>query len=382
MYILLILIIYLAFISLGLPDSLLGAGWPVMQVSFDVPISYMGIISMIMSGGTIISSLASERLTRRFGTHHVTVTSVFLTAIALFGFAYSTEFWQLCAWSVPYGLGAGAIDAALNNYVALHYSSKHMSWLHCFWGVGAIISPYIMSLALTYAEWSDGFGIVGILQIIIAVIMLITLPIWRINKEKTAEAEDSPALGIKGVLRIKGAPGFIAAFFAYCAAEATIMLWASSYLFEAKGLPEELSAALASLYYIGLTAGRFGGGFITDKLGDRKMIRIGTALAVVGLVLLPMTNNVVSFIGFILTGLGCAPIYPCFIHQTPATFGADKSQAIIGTQMSLGYIGWLVMPPFFGIIADHITIELLPVFCLAFFALQMILAENTWKKLK
>ena len=382
MYILLISIIYLAFISLGLPDSLLGAGWPVMQVFFGVPISYMGIISMIMSGGTILSSLMSERLTKKLGTQHVTVLSIFLTAIALFGFSHSTEFWQLCAWSVPYGLGAGAIDAALNNYVALHYSAKHMSWLHCFWGVGAIISPYVMSFALAYAEWSEGFRIVGILQIIIVVIMLITLPIWRINKEKTAVAEDSPTLGIKGVLRIKGASGFIAAFFSYCAAEATIMLWASSYLFQAKGLPEELAAALASLYYIGLTAGRFGGGFISDKLGDRKMIRIGTALAVFGLILLIMPNDVVAFVGFVVTGLGCAPIYPCFIHQTPATFGADKSQAIIGTQMALGYIGWLIMPPLFGIIANHITINLLPIFCLIFFALQTVLSEGAWRRIK
>lgn len=382
MYILLLSIIYLAFVSLGLPDSLLGAGWPVMHVFFGVPISYMGILSMIMTGATILSAFMSERMINKFGTSAVTTVSTALTAAALFGFSGSKEFWQLCIWSLPYGLGAGAIDAALNNYIALHYTSKHMSWLHCFWGAGAIISPYVMSFALTHSVWSDGYKAVGILQLIIVIILLLATPLWKINKSKTAEEKKVESLGVKGVLKIKGAAGHIGAFFAYCSAEATIMLWASSYFFEGRGIPEETAAALASLFYIGLSLGRFCGGFISDKLGDKKMIRIGTALAVAGLILVPVPNDSISFAGFLLTGLGCAPIYPCLMHLTPSSFGVERSQAIIGIQMALGYIGFLFMPPLFGIIATHTTIEILPVFCLLFFALQVVLAEKTWKKLK
>lgn len=382
MYILLLSIIYLAFVSLGLPDSLLGAGWPVMHVFFNVPISYMGIISIIMTGATILSAFMSERITGKFGTSTVTTVSTALAAVALFGFSFATDFWQLCIWSVPYGLGAGAIDAALNNYIALHYSSKHMSWLHCFWGAGAIISPYVMSFALAHSTWNDGYRAVGVVQFIIVIILLAATPLWKINKGVVTGETDKKPLGVKGVLKIKGAAEHIGAFFAYCSAEATIMLWASSYFFESRGIPEETAAALASLYYIGLSLGRFGGGFISDWLGDKRMIRMGTAVAVFGLILVLMPNDSVSFVGFLLTGLGCAPIYPCFIHQTPSSFGVERSQAIIGTQMALGYIGFLFMPPLFGIIASHITIELLPVFCLAFFALQTVLAEKTWKKLR
>lgn len=382
MYILLLSIIYLAFVSLGLPDSLLGAGWPVMHVFFGVPISYMGILSMIMTGGTILAAFMSERLTNKFGTSAVTTVSTALTAVALFGFSSSEEFWQLCIWSVPYGLGAGAIDAALNNYIALHYSSKHMSWLHCFWGAGAIISPYVMSFALMHSVWSDGYKAVGILQVIIVIILVVATPLWKINKSANTSEKERKPLGIKGVLKIKGAAEHIGAFFAYCSLEATIMLWASSYFFEGRGIPEETAAALASLFYIGLSLGRFGGGFISDILGDKKMIRIGTAIAVVGLILVLMPNDRIAFVGFLLTGVGCAPIYPCFMHLTPSAFGVERSQAIIGIQMALGYIGFLFMPPLFGIIANHITIKILPVFCLLFFALQVVLAEKTWKKLK
>ena len=382
MYILLLSIIYLAFVSLGLPDSLLGAGWPVMQGFFGVPISYMGIVSMIISGGTILSSLMSERITKKFSTAIVTSVSTALTAIALFGFSYSTEFWHLCVWAVPYGLGAGAIDAALNNYIALHYSSKHMSWLHCFWGVGTIVSPYIMSFALTHAVWNDGYRAVGVVQLIIVVILILTLPLWKVNKSKTEGAEAGKALGIKGVLKIKGVPQFLTAFFAYCAAEATIMLWTSSYFVNSRGMTEEVAAALAALFYIGLTVGRFFGGFISDRMGDKRMIRIGTGVTVFGLILALAPNNAISIAGFLLVGLGCAPIYPSIIHATPDNFGAENSQAIIGIQMASAYTGTTLMPPLFGLIANHITISVLPVFCLAFFVLQIVFAEKTWKKIR
>lgn len=220
MYSLLLVLIYIAFISLGLPDSLLGSGWMAMHTEMNVPISYMGVLSMLISGGTIVSSLCSDRLTRKLSTKIVTVTSVFLTVIALFGFSFSTHFWMLIVFAIPYGLGAGAIDAALNNYVALHYSSKCMSWLHCFWGVGTIISPFVMSYALTYSVWNNGYRIVGTLQLVITLLLLFTLPVWKVNKEASVTQETS--IGLLKALKIKGVPFLLIGFFAYCAAEATI----------------------------------------------------------------------------------------------------------------------------------------------------------------
>ena len=228
MYLLLLALIYLAFISLGLPDSLLGSGWPAMQETLGVPISYMGFISMIISGGTICSSLLSERVTKRFGTKYVTVFSVFLTAVSLFGFSTASRFWMLCLWAIPYGLGAGAIDAALNNYVALHYNSRHMSWLHCFWGVGTIVSPYVMSWALTHSVWQTGYRMVSGIQLVIALMLLLTIPVWKVNQAKQEEASGGVVLGISGTLKIRGVPYLLLGFLGYCAAESTAMLWASS----------------------------------------------------------------------------------------------------------------------------------------------------------
>lgn len=319
MYVLLLSLIYLAFISLGLPDSTLGAGWPAMHISFGVPVSYMGIVSMIISGGTILSSLASAYLTKKFSTKTVTAASVLMTAAAMFGFGASSRFWHICIWAVPYGLGAGAIDAALNNYVALHYSSKHMSWLHCFWGVGTIVSPYVMSYALANSVWNDGYRIVGIVQVIIAVVLIATMPVWKINQNKNISDDSVKVLSIKDSLKIKGVAPLLTGFFAYCAAEATVMLWASTYLVSTRGVSEEIAAAFASLFFIGMTAGRFASGVVSEKFGDRNMIRIGTVIAFVGVlcVALPLKSCYVSLAGFIIIGLGCAPIYPSIIHSTP-----------------------------------------------------------------
>lgn len=379
MYLLLLAVIYLAFISLGLPDSLLGSAWPTVRVTFDVPLSYMGIVSMIISGGTIISGLMSERLTKKFGTRAVTITSVFLTAIALTGFSSVTSFPQMCLWGIPYGLGAGAIDAALNNYVALHYSSKHMSWLHCFWGVGTIISPYIMSYALTHTSWADGYRTVSYLQFGIAAVLLLTLPLWRVNKNTAAEEGSSELLGIKGALKTKGVPTLLTGFFAYCAAEATTMLWASSYLEGVRGASKDEAAAFGSLFFIGITAGRFLSGFISDKLGDNRMIRLGTGVALFGVVLIALPFNVTSLAGFVIIGLGCAPVYPCIIHSTPANFGAENSQGIIGIQMASAYVGSTFMPPVFGLIANHISLRLMPLYLAMFFVLLLVMISKTEK---
>lgn len=382
MYLLLLSLIYLAFISLGLPDSLLGAAWPTMQEAYQVPISYMGIISMIISGGTICSSLLSERLTNRFGTKYVTVFSVFLTAVALFGFSLSNNFWLLCIWAVPYGLGAGAIDAALNNYVAVHYTSRHISWLHCFWGVGTIISPYIMSAALLHSSWENGYRMVSLIQFVIAIILLSTLSIWKVNQKNDDEKDEHSLLGLKGALKIRGVPFILIGFLCYCAGESTSMLWASSYLTQARGISKEAAAAFAALFFIGITAGRFAAGFISEKIGDRKMIRLGTTIIILGIICmsLPVKTDVTALAGLVVIGLGCAPVYPCIIHSTPSHFGSNNSQAIIGIQMASAYMGSTFIPPLFGLIANHISIKLFPVFLLLFFIMMVLMIETTYKK--
>ena len=386
MYSLLLALIYLAFISLGLPDSLLGTAWPVMHIELSAPLYCAGIVSMIVCAGTIISSLLSERLTKRFGAKHVTVVSVFLTSIGLFLFSISSELWHLCLIAIPYGLGAGSIDAALNNYVALHYTSRHMSWLHCFWGVGTIISPYVMSLALTYSSWNTGYRAVSIIQFAIGIILLSTLSVWKINeqggKDISRPDDRGKVIGIRGALKIKGVPFLLIGFFGYCAAEATVMLWTSSYLVEAREIPEQIAAGFTSLFYIGLTFGRFVSGIFADKLSDKALIRLGTVISVFGmlLVFIPMEADAFSLTGFLLIGLGYAPIYPSIIHSTPSNFGAENSQAIIGIQMASAYIGATFMPSVFGLIADFISIKLLPVYMLIFTALMIIMVELTSRK--
>lgn len=378
----LLVIIYLAFISLGLPDSLLGSAWPVMHESFGLPVSYAGILSMIISGCTILSSLMSDRLTRSFGTRAVTVVSVFLTAAALFGFSVSDRFFYLCLWAVPYGLGAGAIDSALNNYVALHYKARHMSWLHCFWGVGTIISPYIMSHAITYSVWNNGYRTVSFIQLGIFAILLLTLPAWNIHRSGSKEEGAGKALGIKGALKIRGVPLLLAGFFAYCAAESTAMLWASSYLYEVRAVPRDIAAAFGSLFFVGITAGRFVSGLVSDRMGDRNMIRIGAAAAFCGAlcILLPVKTDIPALSGFVITGIGCAPVYPSIIHSTPNNFGKENSQAIIGIQMASAYVGSTFIPPLFGLLANHISLKLLPPFLMLFLILMTAALERTYKK--
>ena len=380
MYSLLLALIYIAFISLGLPDSLLGSGWPVIHNDLNVPISFMGVVSMVISGGTIVSSLFSDKLTRKLGARVVTVSSVFLTAVALFGFSFSDRFWMLIVFAVPYGLGAGAIDAALNNYVALHYASKHMSWLHCFWGVGTIVSPFVMSYALTNSTWNQGYRIVGFIQLGIALLLLATLPVWKVH-QNTNGHQETKSLGLTGALKIKGVPFLLIGFFAYCAAEATAMSWASTYFVEVKGINTERAAEFASLFYIGITVGRFISGFVTDKLGDRKMIVIGTCILSCGVIslLIPTSYEIVSLIGFVVIGLGCAPIYPCIIHSTPDNFGAENSGAIIGIQMASAYVGSTLIPPLFGLLGNLIGFKILPVYLLVFIILMITMTELTFK---
>lgn len=381
MYSLLLALIYIAFISLGLPDSLLGAGWPVMHDAFNMPISHMGIVTMVISGGTIVSSLMSDKLTRRLGPRIVTVISVFLTAAALLGFSVSTKFWMLIVFAIPYGLGAGAIDAALNNYIALHYSSKHMSWLHCFWGVGTIVSPFVMSYALRTSNWNSGYRIVSFIQIGIGVLLLLTLPVWKANKDKADTEGNAKSVGLIGALKIRGVPSLLLGFFAYCATEATAMGWASTYFVEVKGISIEKAAAFASLFYIGLTAGRFLGGFIMDRFGDRKMILFGAGIMACGItcLLIPINNEMLSLMGFIVIGFGCAPIYPCIIHSTPSNFGAENSGAIIGIQMASAYVGSTFIPPLFGFLGRWLGYGILPVYLIIFVVVMLYMTEKTFR---
>ena len=281
MFQLLLIIIYLSFISLGLPDSLLGSAWPTMYPQLEVPVSYAGIISMIIAVGTVVSSLQSDRLTRRFGTGKVTAFSVATTAVALFGFSVSSRFWQLCLWAIPYGLGAGSVDASLNNYVALHYKSKHMSWLHCMWGVGASAGPYIMGFVMTRGgSWNGGYRSIALIQIVLTAILFCSLPLWKGRPQVTDEAgqEEAKPLSIKEVLKIRGVKEVLICFFCYCALEQTTGLWASSYLTLHKGVPAETAAGFASMFFLGITIGRALSGFLTMKLSDVQMIRLGQGL--------------------------------------------------------------------------------------------------------
>ena len=381
MFSILLLMIYLAFVSLGLPDALLGSAWPIMYQEFAVPVSYSGTVFMIICGGTILSSLNSEKLNRRFGTGKITAISVFLTAIALFGFSISHSFLMLSLFAIPYGLGAGSVDAALNHYVALHYSSRHMSWLHCMWGLGASVGPYIMGFVLQRGEpWNRGYLIVSIIQFILAIILFCSLSLWKKNPEELkengsnapvgmegkatsdgAEAPKQRALSLKEVFAIPGAKESLASFYGYCALEQTVGLWAGSFMVLALGMEEKLAASYVALFYFGITFGRFLSGFFTMKWKDEQMVLGGSAIVFFGIFLLftPWSKALV-LPALILIGLGCAPVYPSVIHSTPYNFGVEHSSALIGAQMAAAYVGTLIMPPLFGVLGRSFSMKLFP----------------------
>lgn len=386
MFGLLLALIYVCFISLGLPDSLLGSAWPVMYREISVPVSYAGIVSMIISLGTVVSSSVSGWLLRKLGTGKITAISVVTTAVALFGFSVSDRFWMLVLWAIPYGLGAGAVDSVLNNYVALHYKSQHMSWLHCMWGVGASISPYIMSFSLMRLEnWRSGYLIVAVVQMALSLIIFLSLPLWKKGveaEERTDGAEVKP-LKPKELFSIPGVIPCFLTFFGYCALEVTTSLWASSYLVQNRGISPEVASGLASLFYIGITAGRAVNGFLSMKFKDGTLIRGGLGMIAVGiaLLLLPLPQ-VFALVGFVVIGLGCAPVYPCIIHMTPELFGRERSQAIMGIQIACAYLGFCLMPPLFGLIAEYVGIALLPIYLLLLLALMATMHELVRAKVK
>ena len=371
----LLVLIYLTFISLGLPDAVLGAAWPVMHQELNVSVSYAGILTFFTCGFTIVASLLSARLTKKFGTGLVVIFSVFLTAVGLLGYYFSSQFYMLVLFAIPYGLGAGGIDAALNNYVAIHFKAKHMSWLHAMWGLGATLGPYAMSFALTNnMPWNDGYLIIFIIQSLLLFVLFLSLPLWKNTKNE--EVCKIKVLGFKELFSIKGLIFLLVMFFCYCALEQTAMLWASSYLISNNNVSVDTAAFFASMFCIGITVGRIISGFVSIKLKDKNMIRLGLVFILIGIILLFINMNIVlTYIAFIIIGFGCAPIYPSIIHATPDYFGKDISQSLIGIQMAVAYIGVLFVPPLFGIIADFITVTLLPLFLLIFLILMIVCHE-------
>lgn len=391
---LLLIIIYISFISLGLPDTLLGSSWPVMQAEFGVPLSYAGIVSMIVCFGTIISSFFSGVLIRRLGTGKVMAFSVLMTAIALFGTAFTPNFLFLCILGIPLGIGAGAVDAALNHFVAMHYKARHMSWLHCFWGIGASGGPIILSFFIARENgWKWGYGTIGLLQVFLVAILFITLPLWKKveNKEvefthsneplEETEHKELLPLSKKELFQKKGVKSTLITFFSYCAVEVTVGLWGSTYFVFIKGISPGEAAKWISLYYIGITVGRFISGFLTVKLSNRSLIRLGQGISAFGILLmfLPFSHSI-TILGLVLTGLGFAPIYPSLIHETPNRFGRAVSQEMMGIQMGVAYMGNTFVPPLFGVLAQYISIGLYPGFLLVFMALMVIASESMERK--
>ena len=380
MYSLLIAVIYLIFISLGLPDSLLGSGWSAMHAAFSVPSSYAGYVSMAISFMTIISALLSPIMIKRFHTKWIVIVSIFLTVMGLIGFSISTSYAMLFVFAVPYGMGAGAIDASVNHYVANNYSGSVMNFLHCFYGVGSVISPNIMAVALSKASWNEGYRWTAYIQIFILLICIISLPLWKKNESDSNKQEEEVAR-IREALKRPGVVLTLIAFFAYCSGEATCFLWTSSYFAGVKeGLTDHLIASFGSLIFGGLMLGRLISGFVSNRLGDRMLIRIGIFVEVVGilLVMIPVASFIPAAIGFVIIGTGMGPVYPAIQHMAPTNFGERYSAAVIGLQMASAYIGSTFMPMIFGNIQEKIGIGIMPFYLLIFAVLNIWMLERTY----
>lgn len=349
-----------------------------MHGGLNVSVSYAGVVSMIIAGGTIISSLQSNRLISKWGTGKITAVSVGMTAAALFGFSISHSFLMLCLWAIPYGLGAGSVDAALNNFVALHFKAKHMSWLHCFWGIGATLGPYIMGFYLTRGlSWNSGYRFVFLIQLALTAILIFSMPLWKKPGSVPEGNKESPkSVRLMALIRMPGTKPAMTAFFAYCALETTTGLWGSSFMVMDRGISPDAAARWISLFYLGITIGRFFSGFITAKLNDTHMVRLGQLVAVIGILLiLSNFGNAVLCAGFVLIGLGCAPIYPSLLHATPDNFGKELSQAVMGIQMACAYVGSTFIPPLAGFLVEHISMKLYPFLLLAIVLLMIGAAE-------
>lgn len=374
---LLLIIIYIAFISLGLPDSMLGAAWPMVRADLSLPMAGAGLISMIISGGTIVSSILSGKLIQRLGTGKLTLISVFITAMALLGFSFSPSYVWLCLMAIPLGLGAGAVDAALNNFVALHFSARHMSWLHCFWGFGATAGPAIMSAAISHnGSWQKGYLSVAVIQIFLVIILLVSLPLWRLfgeGREESIIVENQT----RYVFQLPGIRSALLGFFCYCALEATTGLWGASYLVQTKGVSADVAAGWISVYYLGITIGRLVNGFITAKWSNPVLIRSGQFIIGIGAFLLLISNQTyVNLLGLILIGMGCAPIYPSMLHETPVRFGKNNSSKLMGVQMAFAYIGAMLVPPAIGVLSSVVGIQFYPIFIMVLLMTMFVSSEK------
>lgn len=388
-----LIIIYLSFISLGLPDSLLGAAWPVMQADFGAPIGVAGVLSIIIAVGTIISSLASGALMKRFGTGQITLASCLLTATALLGFYFAPSIVWLMVLALPLGLGAGSVDAALNNYVAVHYKAHHMSWLHCFWGVGATLGPIIMARFIREDNlWRSGYLTIALIQLALVLLLFITLPLWkRMEKVQSQKVDDETGstehpydiTSPEKPLQMKGVKLTLMTFLFYSGAEATVGLWGSSFLVNIKDLSPAVAAQWISMYYGGITVGRFITGFVTLKVSNRVLIRSGLLIALAGGLLLILPGpTLFSLIGFMLIGLGFAPIYPCMLHETPARFGKVQTQKLMGYQMAVAYTGTTLLPSMLGWIAAMTTIAILPSFVAIYILFMLFGSERVNRIMK
>lgn len=377
---LLLVVIFLVFVSLGLPDSLLGSGWPTMQAEFNVPSSFAGYVSMTISFMTIISALLSPFFMKKFHTKWIVIVSILLTVIGLLGFSFCEEYWMLFIFAIPYGLGAGAIDSSINNYVANNYSGSIMSFLHCFYGIGAVISPNIMSLALKNARWNEGYSWTSFIQMGILAVVIFTLPLWKKVKSKENDIIDKPqeSEGIRKSIIRPGVISTLIAFFAYCSAEATCFLWTSSYFAgTVAGLSSDVIASFGSLIFGGLMVGRLISGFITNKFGDKNMIRIGCAVELIGIILIFLSsyNYILAIVGFIIVGMGMGPIYPSIMHMAPYKFGEKYSASIISLQMAFAYVGSTFMPSLFGILQENLGIWIMPIYLVCFLIINISLIE-------
>jgi len=369
----LLIIIYVSFISLGLPDSLLGSAWPTMSAALHAPLWGAGFLQMTVSLCTIVSSLNSARLIRRFGTGRLTALSGLLTAAALMGMSFAPHYAFLLLLSIPLGLGAGAVDAAINNYVALHCEAKHMNWLHCFWGVGTIVSPLVMSAALGLGmKWTAGYRGVSAMQFALGIVLLFTLGLWQGEKTKGEERE-AKVLTLREVLALPGAKQGMTNFTCYCAVEQTFMLWSSTYLVMARGVDAVRAASMGGLFFLGMTIGRGVSGFIAMKLSPKQMVRLGQTMMAAGGLLLFVPGQAMALFGLLFMGLGCAPVYPNIVQDTPRNYGEENSQAVVGVQMAFAYMGSLFAPTVFGWIAEALGYGCLPVFSLVATAMMILL---------
>lgn len=362
--IVLLLIIYLIFIGLGISHSLLGPAWPSMYESLAVPDSWLIIISAILSVCMITASVFSGKALKRFKTSAIVVVCALMMATGIMGFALSKSFAVLCICVIPLGLGGGLIDPVINHYIAVHFKASHMNMLHCLWGVGATMGPLIMASGIKhYGTWNAGYFMAGYIQVAIVLTLILTLPLWRKQPSTPHQEKESGKTNFKALLKLRGIYFSLVSFICYCAIEAMIGLWGSSYLVFVKGISPETAAQRLSLYFLGITLGRFVSTFLAIKIDSRKMIRLGCALIASGLFifLLPL-GDAAYMAGFLLMGIGCAPIYPCLMHNTPVYFGEESSGSVIGLQSASANIGGAVIPPLFGFFAAHIGYSLFPLF--------------------